>query len=217
MRYKKTTIKRNIIILKSPIRGFTLIEVSIVAILMLVVFAAVYGLQYALSRNQLVVWKNYINLNDTNSALQIMMRELRAAQVSATGAYPLEKLEDNEVVFYSDFDYDAVVEKIRYSKINNNLLKGVTEPSGQPPVYLNENENVKTISEFVRNTDLPLFYYYNGNWPFDTVYNPLPQNLRLAGTRGFACYLRINDFENDANHDTVLQSFTQIRILKDNL
>lgn len=198
-------------------KGFTLVEVSIVIVLLLVVVGAIFGLQYSIGKNQLVVWKNYVNLNDTNSTLQEMMREIRSAQVSASGAYPLEKLEDNEIIFYSDSDYDSVIEKIRYTRSGTNLVKGVTKPTGQPPAYSVENEKVKTVSEYIRNGTQPVFYYYNGNWPTDVTNNPLSQNLRLASTRGIACYLKMNESENDSRNDLIMQSFAQIRVLKDNL
>lgn len=197
--------------------GFTFIELSITTVLMITVAGAIFGLQYAFGQNQLTVWKNYVNLNDANSSLGTILREIRSAQPSAQGAYPLEKLDDNEMIFYSDTDFDSVVERIRYTRNANILLKGITKPSGQLNEYLIADEKVITITENIQNLTQPVFYYYNADWPQDTTTNPLPLSSRLNATRGVQCYLRINNLTNDASNDLTLEGFSQIRVLKDNI
>lgn len=197
-------------------RGFTLVEVLIVASITVILGIAILGLQYIISQNQVEVWKNYISADEANSNISIMARELRNAKTGENGAYPLELAGDNEIVFYSDHDFDGEVDRIRYTRLGELLIKGVIKPTGFPARYPRENEKTKTVAENIRNGATPIFYYYNGNWPLDTTNNPLNTPTRLSDTKLMRLYLEINPQQN-SEKNYKLETYVQIRSLKENL
>ncbi|OGM14647.1 hypothetical protein A3D84_00140 [Candidatus Woesebacteria bacterium RIFCSPHIGHO2_02_FULL_42_20] len=197
--------------------GFTLVEVLVTGFLAVAVGAALVGLQYILTQNQLTVFSNYINVDEANFGITNLERELRSARSGDNGSYPLEIAGDWEIIFYSDIDYDGNAERVRYFLADSTLTKGIIEPTGFPITYPAGNEFVKIISENVRNGIEPVFYYYNSNWPLDTVNNPLAQPLRLSDTRLIGILLRLNSDSSGPDDDYILESTIAIRELKDNL
>ena len=100
----------------------------------------------------------------------------------------------------------------------SDFKKGVVEPSGDPPQYVLADETVSVLSSSVRDPGLdPIFTYYNGDWPTDTVNNPLPTLTRLTETKLMHVYLKININPNRPPDDFELESDVQIRNLKTNL
>lgn len=197
--------------------GFTLIEVLIGASLTLVIGASIVGLVVILGQNRVEVLQSYINVEGLNSNLTTMIREVRNARPGNNGAYTLAVAQDQEFVFYSDVDFDGETERVRYTLNGTDLQKGVTEPSGFPITYDLNQESVRVVGENIRNGVNPIFYYYNGDWPEDTVNNPLPSPIRLSETKLMQISLRVNDIPNDADNDFVLESYVQLRSLKQNL
>ncbi|MCX7928607.1 MAG: prepilin-type N-terminal cleavage/methylation domain-containing protein [Patescibacteria group bacterium] len=202
--------------MKTKNKGFTLVEVLIVASITVVLGLAILGLQYIISQNQVEVWRNYLSVDEANSNISTMARELRNAKTAENGAYALERAADSELIFYSDYNYDGRVDRIRYTLSGNSLIKGVIEPTGFPVNYPRQNEKIKVVAENVRNGTTPIFYYYNENWPQDTTNNPLNTPTRLSDTKLMRLYLEINPKENN-NRNYILETYIQIRSLKENL
>lgn len=198
-------------------KGFTLIEVIIAVVITGILGAALLGLQYIISQNQIVVWKNYLGVEEANSSITALVREIRTAQNGDNGAYPLESAQDTQIVFYTDYDFDGSTERIRYSLEGTEFSKGVIEPEGFPATYPESQEKVKVLAENVRNKDAPVFYYYNGNWPEDTENNPLVTPANPSDVKLIQVYLRLNTQSNKPNEDYILESYTQVRMLKENL
>lgn len=198
-------------------KGFTIIEILITLAIVGILGAGVLGLQYILGQNQLIVWRNYLNVNAANRNVTSIVREIRTAQISESGSYPLELAQDAQVVFYTDIDFDGVVERVRYFLAGSNFSRGIIEPTGQPATYPSGDEKVKVLTENVRNGATPVFYYYNGGWPEDTVNNPLTTPSSPSEVKLIRVYLRLNTEENEPDKDFILESFTQLRMLKENL
>jgi len=197
--------------------GFTLVEVLVGGFLLLGLGIAIVGLNYIISQNQVLVWRNYLNVEGANANVSSLVRELRNARPGDNGAYPLERAYDQEIVFYSDLDFDKQSERVRYYLSGTSFYKGVTEPVGYPITYPQANEKLVKLSDNVRNGSTPIFYYYNGNWPGDTQHNPLAIPVRLSDTKLMRVYMRLNTEANEPDKDYILESYTQIRMLKQNL
>jgi len=197
-------------------KGFTLIEILVVAGITVVLAGGLLSLQYILGQTQVAVLRNYTSVDQANANISTMVRELRNLQVADNGAYPLERALDTEIIFYSDYDLDGQAERIRYFLSGTQLSKGVIEPTGFPATYPSADEKVKVVAEDVRNGTTPIFYYYNGDWPDDTTNNPLDTPTRLSETKLMRVNLIINQ-TTDTNHDFVLDSYVQLRALKQNL
>lgn len=144
-----------------------------------------------------------------------LMSELREARTSEDGAYPLIAAEDQELAFYSDVDDDGQVERVRYFLDGQTLRRGVVEPGVPPVVYDTGSEAVSVISEYVQNTGMPTFYYYNSDWPGDVVTNPLVPAQRLLDTRIVEVSFLINTDSNQ-QQDFEISSQVMIRNLKTN-
>lgn len=193
--------------------GFTLIEVLISAAIMVILAAGFLGLQYILSQNQVGAWRNYLAIEAANLSVATLARELRDARQSDSGSYPLEVTDDQEIIFYSDYDYDGIVERVRYTLSGSTLTKGVIEPTGVPVTYPPLNETAKTVTDIVRNGTIPVFYYYNADWPTDTTNNPLASGQRISDTRQIKIILRTNPKINEPDLDYILESDVRLRML----
>lgn len=197
--------------------GLTLIEILITTVILGMLGAGLLTLQYILGQNQTLIVKNYMNIDKTNSLVSTFVREIRGARSGDNAAYALEVVNDDEIIFYSDIDYDDETEKVRYTFSGTQLIKGVIEPAGYPITYPAGQERVEVLTDKIRNDSTPVFYYYNDNWPQDTANNPLAQDERLSETKTVGIFLRINQSANDASGDYLLESSSQIRMLKENL
>ena len=175
------------------------------------------GLQYLMSKSQDQTISSYIAVDESHYAVSTLTRELRTARPGDNGAYIFELASDNELIFYSDIDKDGQSEKIRYLLEGHELKKFTTEPTDIPTSYPPENTTQKIITSNVRNGAYPVFYYFNSDWPEDLDNNPLPTPANLAQIRMVRIFLRINPRDNEPEKDYELESFTQIRTLKDNL
>ncbi len=199
-------------------RGFTLIELSVAGFIMVVLGVGVLGLQRVLADTQLAGFVNYINVDEANSSVSMMAREIRTMRQGQNGAYPLVSGSDNEIKFYSDIDFDSESELVRYTLSGATLTKGVTEPVGFPATYPPANETTKIIAGNVQNATVPVFLYFNAGWPEDSTNNPLPTPVDLAEVRLVRISLSINvNPENAERSIYSLSTNVNIRTLKDNL
>jgi len=202
---------------KTQNNGLTLIELLITFGLIVFIFSAFIVLHnFTLSQQQYAL-DSFITTETANRAIEKITRELRNGRNGDNGAYLLERVNDQELVFYSDIDRDGQVERVRYFLEGEELVKGVTKPTVYPIQYPTTNEHLDLIADGIQNGTTPLFYYYNGNWPADTVNNPLPLANRLTQTRLIGIKLFTNSNKNIINTDQSFESFVQIRMLKDNL
>lgn len=192
-------------------KGFTIIEVLVASALLVVIGAGLLGLQYIFSRNQVIVWQNYINIEEANRAAMTIAREIRNMNEGQEGSYPLISADDQEIVFYSDIDLNGQTERVRYTLSGNTLTKGVTQANGEPAEYNTINEVETIITEYVRNGSDPVFYYYNSGWPTDTISNPLPFGQRISDTSMIRLSLTINmDEDPDTNYTIDTESVPRI-------
>lgn len=199
-------------------KGFTIVEVSIAGLLMVTLGFGILGLQKILGDTQLLGFVNYTNIDEANFSLSQMAREMRTMRSGQNGAYAFISGTDNEIIFYSDIDFDDESERVRYWLDGTTLNKGVIEPEGFPATYPPENEIVKPLSENVEAGATPLFLYFNEDWPEDTVNNPLPTPVNIAEVRLVRISLDINVNPENAERSVYsLSTNVNLRMLKDNL
>lgn len=198
-------------------RGFTLIEMLIAIVIMTVLAGALLSLQYIISQNQISAWRSYTSVDEANTSLSILSRELRTARNGDNGAYTLESAENNQLIFYSDADFDGDTEKVRYFLNGTQFSKGTIKPVGYPVTYPADQEKIRTLSKNVRNDTTPIFYYYNGDWPEDTINNPLDTPARPSEVKLVRIYLLVNTNKDQPDKDYLLESYTQVRMVKENL
>ena len=142
-------------------------------------------------------------------------KEVREASFGDNGDFPIAEALDQSLTFYSDIDMDESVEKVRFYLNGTDLIKGVIEPSGNPPTYLPESEATTTISQYIRNNAEPTFQYYLGGNPATQTPLPMPVNPNII--KLVRIYLKININPAKAPDNYILENYIQIRNLKTNL
>ncbi|MBI2009579.1 MAG: hypothetical protein HYS86_00220 [Candidatus Chisholmbacteria bacterium] len=197
--------------------GFTYLELLVGLGIVLTVIAFLVGMQVMLQQSYRFSFNLSATTDQANSVAADMVRALRGALPSETGAYPLEVLDDQQIVFYSDVDADGRTERVRFFLEGVELKRGIIEPTDFPVSYPTENETVKVLSDYVQNGAQPLFYYYNGAWPTDAVNNPLNVESRLSDTRFVQLFMTLNVDPTRPESNFNLSPYVQLRNLKENL
>lgn len=198
-------------------KGFTLIEMTMVGVISIVLLGAIYAIQQMAGENQNLILTHSNEVEIANSNMSSIVKEIRNAHYGDNGAFLIESANSQSLIFYSDINLDGTTEKIRYFLDGTTLKKGVIEPQGFPVTYPSNTESVTTVANNVRNGTLPLFYYYNKDWPTISAGNPMAVPADQDSITLVRVHLRVNDQPDDATSDFVLESFAQIRTVKENL
>jgi hypothetical protein len=133
------------------------------------------------------------------------------------GAYPLAILEDNQLAFYADSDEDGLVERRRYFVEGSSLKRGIVQPTGDPPSYNMNEEQVSIIFDTLNIQELPMFVYYNGDWPTDQANNPLGYWTRSLETRLIRIVVPLSSQYGSETFVYTSSTMVHIRNLKSNL
>ena len=192
----------------------TLIVIFILGITMTVLMSLVVSAY----RNYRYNFEQAIAIEEGRRAMEKLVKEISEASYGDDGSYPFVQAVDYTVTFYSNIDHTAATERVRYFLVGTTLKKGVVEPTGDPPQYVQSNEVVTEIFSFVQNgSTTPIFTYYNGDWPVDTTNNPLSTFTRLSDTKLMNVHILINVNPIGPIGNFDLKSDTQLRNLKTNL
>ncbi len=199
-------------------RAMTLIEVLVAAAIFSVLAGMIWVFfKQSYSAQQFTIAQS-MAISEAQRGVETLVREAREALPADTGAYPIEKADDFEFIFYTDYDRDSAVERVRYFLNGSNFYKGVIEPSGSPLTYPADSEQVTILSRYVRNTaSQPVFTYYDGDYAGRSTDTPLSTPANVSQVRLVHINLRINVEPDKAPVDYYLESDAQIRNLKDNL
>lgn len=144
-------------------RGFSLLESLVVlTVFVMIVSAIVAALRYTY-RGQRFAFEQADATRSARSGVERAVEDLREASYADDGAYPVVALATSSVTFYSDYDNDEKIERMRYFLDGSDLKRGITESAGDPPAYATSSETVSTISNDVRNNAIgtPLFTFYD--------------------------------------------------------
>lgn len=198
-------------------KGFTLIEVVVGIALFSILSIGVISLVSFLIRGTSQQGVLLSDQDQTRKLTSQIMNELRNATYSQTGSYPLFQAGDQQIVFYSNADFDATIERIRYYVQNGNLYKGVVDPTGNPPVYDLATEKITTVQSDLANGASPVFYYYTGSYNGVTD-NPLTQPVNVTQVSFIKVSIKIFNKAGLKNTNTyTITNGGAIRNLKTNL
>lgn len=204
---------------RPPSVGFTLLEVLVVIGIVAVLMVAGATVATSGFEQQLFMRRQNDALEEAKRGIEVMVEEIREAADGDNGAYPIELADDYTFIIFSDIDVDAITERVRYFVENEELKKGTIEPSGVPLVYNSNDEIVVTVASFVVNqtNTLPVFRYYNKDYPGDLVNNPLSTPATIADVTLVEVRLLVNTNPVKAPDNLQIDSFVQIRNVKSNL
>jgi hypothetical protein len=146
-----------------------------------------------------------------------MVNYIRGTRQADNGSYPLVSASDNDVVLYADYDKDDITERLHFYRSSDKILMGVTDPtSSMPKTYPSGDQQLITIaSNIVNASNIPVFYYYNKDYPGDTVNNPMTTPASVSEIRLLKIYLKVNIDINRAPDNIEIQSFVELRNLND--
>lgn len=191
-------------------KGITLLEILVaIAVFVLATIAvAVFISQVFKAQNFSL--EQSAAISEARRGVETMVKELRETLPGDTGAYPIDSANDQDLIFYADYDRDNAIERVHYWLDGTDFKKGVLEASGNPLQYSGE-EQVSIISKYIQNSSIPIFTYYTNE--YTTIATPAdPNEIKLINV-----YLKINVKPEQAPTDFELQSDVMLRNLKENL
>lgn len=167
-------------------------------------------------------WKmNKFVLETGNASLiasrtvEVIVRDIRRARQADNGDYPIESGGDSDLKVYIDIDGDGVTERVHYYLSNGSVFRGVTKPSATVPItYPSGDQTTLLLAQYISNTSSdPVFFYYNKNYPSDTINNPLATPIAVENVRLIKVHLLVNIDPVHAPDNINVESFAELRNL----
>ena len=197
--------------------GFTLIEIVVALSIFTILAFGVYQLLNDIFVNSNQQTLSMDNIDQARLVLSTFTNEIRDATTGSDGSFPLNQVDDSQIIFYSNFGTNnSVVKRIRYYISGSTLYKGIILPTGSPLAYNLFSESVSPVLTGVSNGSSQLFYYYDGNYDGST--SALSQPVNINRVR----FVRINLMVLNQITPTDKSTFSistgaAIRSIKDNL
>jgi len=190
-------------------RGMTMIETVVwISVLAMVMLAITTSLLYFYRINKYAIEQSSAVIS-AQRGMENVIRVIREAAYSSQGAFPIVSIAANDFVFYADADSDPLIERIHYYISGTNLIMGITDATGDPPVYT-APEATSTISDYVRNLSqgVSAFRYY------DSAGVEITDYAKWAKVRFVQVSLAVNVDPNKLPNQLLLNSSAAIRNLK---
>lgn len=188
------------------INGFTLLEVLVAAGIMSII-VIVAGNFIAMGMDSLRFDREFHDaVSSGRRSMETVSKEIRSANNSERGDYPIALASDQEFIFYSDVDYDGSYDRVRYYIVDRSLYKAVTLP-GPGRDYAGGETAVK-LADYVNNGGQEIFTYYDSNSNETTDID----DIRMINIR-----LLFNVSPGMSPDDIIVETDVQLRNLKSNL
>lgn len=187
-------------------RAFSLVEILVtISIFLVMIFI---GSDYIINslKTSRIAEEQDTAVQNARNAMNIMTKEIRGANSSEQGDYPLNEVEDDSFTYFTDTDDDMQTEKVRYFLTGTDLIKTVTEPGA-----LNDYTgavSTTTISRYVNNQEEAVFRYY------DSEYN---ETASINEIRLIKVILKVNVTPEKMPNDYYVETDVTLRNLKSNL
>lgn len=164
---------------------------------------------------KVIVFEQLLTQAEGRAAVRNFINDVRRANYSSIGAYPLQTAGTSTIVFYSDIDGDSLRERIRYFTSSTILYRGTIKPIGTPISYPTSSEIIIPMAHSVVNTS-SLFYYYDQNYAGGATSTPLTQPVTTTLVRLVEIRLVIERDPYKSPMPLYVQTKTEIRNLKSN-
>lgn len=149
---------------RSSSAGLSLVEtLVVVALFTVLMFAIMTSVASFYSFNAYTIAQAY-QVAEGRRGMERLVRDIREMTYADNGTFPLARMEDNLIGFYSDIDRDDSVEYVEYELSGAVLQKRIYNATGSPPTYVSTPDETQTLSEYVQNQSqsIPTFTYYDG-------------------------------------------------------
>ena len=146
-------------------QGMTFVEMIIVTSLFSILMLAVGNSVASLYRSNAYTFAQAYEVSHARRGVQAFTRDIREMTFADDGTFPLARMEDRIIGFYSDIDRDNSVEYVEYELATSTVfVKRVYNAVGSPPVYNTAvADETYTLSEYVQNIiqGTSTFMYYD--------------------------------------------------------
>jgi prepilin-type N-terminal cleavage/methylation domain-containing protein len=194
-------------------QGFTLMELMVGIGIFLLVIGGISGFFVTGIRSNRIIWSQLASQSDGRKVLSHVVDDVRRADVSSIGAYPIISASSTELAFYANVDDDSAVEQVRFWFEDGIVYKGVVHPAGIPLSYQGQPEQVVVISrDVVNNDDVPFFTYYDQTYTGTST--PLAMPVVIPDIRMVGVTIEIEEDPLASPVPLRMQSMVQIRNLK---
>ncbi len=194
--------------------GFTLVEVMVSVAVLMALAVVLATFQKDVFVQNVFLQNSFLAEMEARTALKKMVAEMRTMMPASTGAYPIALANNHQLTFYADLNHDGLKERLRYFLATSTLMRGVTIPSGSPPIYLDGNETTKAVVYNV-STSTDTFSYYDKY--YEGTSSPLSLPINIPNIRLIQVILKIDADPNRSPTPMTFESEVSIRNLKDNL
>lgn len=200
-------------------KGFTLVE-TIVAIALFTVGTQATVLLFAkIMRSKAYSMEMGKASFVVSRSISDLTQYIRKARQSDAGAYPIVSADDNDLVFYSDYDKDGNTERLHiyFNDAADTLYLGVRDPSGTFPITYasGDGETITLAAHIVNTASDPVFLYYNKDYPGDVANNPVDTSADVSEIRLVKIFLKINIDPNNAPENIQQETFVEMRNLSE--
>lgn len=204
---------------KRTLRAMTLVELMVaIAVVLISMEGFTYLFLKTWDTNKFIIEEGMASTAASRATNKIVI-QLRAVQQGDNGDYPIESADDFDLVFYCDIDNDGAAEKVHYflDDANDQLKLGVSDPLATNPVtYPAGDTTVTVVANYIVNeASNPIFFYYNENYPGDTVNNPLATPSSVGDIQMIQVHLYVNINPVHAPDNINIESFVDLRNLHD--
>ncbi len=199
-------------------RGMTLVEMLIsIAIVLIGMQGFAFLLLRSWDTNKFILEEGRASAAASH-ATEKVVSQLRSIRQGDDGDFPIESGSNFDLKVYLDIDKDGVTERVHYflDLTTDQLKVGIANPLATTPVtYPAGDDTVSVITNYVvnLNTD-PVFYYYNNDYPGDTVNNPLATPVTVQNVRLIRVHLLVNIDPVHAPNNVNIESFADLRNLE---
>jgi len=194
--------------------GLTLIETLMVISIMTILSGVLFSSIFSLYRYNANAFAQAQEVNNARRGLNTLTRDLREMTYAEDGTFPVVRMENHFMSFYSDIDRDENVEYVEYELASTTLYKRTHNPTGNPPVYnFSTPDQIETLSVFVQNNlqATSTFTY------FDTNGTQLTVGSLLTDVRYVRAQIIVNIDPIGSPGEFMLRTSVAPRNLKDNL
>ncbi len=198
-------------------KGLTLIEVLFAFTVFLFVTFGTFTLYSISSKADRNIWESSFVQSSASKIAQTFVDEIRTANYSTVGGYPLALATSTEIIFFANIDSDNLIERVRYFADGNIFKKGITKPTEE--ILYKYNTSTETISELIYNLKTPLepiFYYYDESYNGTTVTSSMSYPVLLPYIQVVGIKLRVNQNSNINAPFFEIETKAQLRNLKAN-
>ncbi len=197
-------------------RGLTLVELLIsIGIFSLLSMAIAWILITSLRSNE-IIWRQLSTQSNARRVLQDVVDNLRRAEQSDIGSYPIEAASSTGIIFYANIDADQSRERVRIWLDGTTVKRGIIQPAGNPTQYDPGTEQVVEIAHASINTQqgTPLFSYYDTD--FTGTEDALAEPISITAIRIVRVQLELEEAPGESPVPFHAESVVHIRNLKEN-